>query len=136
MKIYYHGRYVKNVPKKYAGIPNLPDYFEEIDSPRLSGDEFRILEMALFAQRIQSFLDRFKVLFPMDYWLIEKSSPKMAHEVTTDDNQVYYSLLFRNGFAIRINKRIYNSCPIKGEAPSSSSLVALPPFQQLKLAFS
>jgi hypothetical protein len=136
MKIYYHGRYVKNVPAKYANIPDLPDYFEDIDSPRLSVKECRILDMALFNQKIASFLVRLKVVFPMDYWLIEKSSPVMAHEVATDDNQIYYSLLFRNGFAIRINKRIYNLCPIKGEAPSSSPLVALPPFEQLKLSFS
>ncbi len=136
MKIYYRGRYVKNVPKKYAGIPDLADYFEDIDSPRLSVAEFRILDMALFAQKIAPFLERFKAVFPMDYWLIEKSSPKMAHEVTTADNQIYYSILFHNGFAIRTNKRIYNICPCRDKAPSSSPHVALPPFEQLKLAFS
>ena len=135
MKIYHNGRYVKNVPAKYAKIPDLPDHFEEIDSPRLSCAEYRILDLALFAIRLEPFLERFKESSPMDYWLIEKSSPAVAHEVATEDNQVYYSLLFRNGFPIRINKQIYNMCPVRKKASASSPLVALAPFEQLKLSF-
>jgi hypothetical protein len=136
MKIYHRGRYVKNVPAKYAKIPDLPDYFEEIDSPRMSVDEYWILELALFARKIQSFLSVFEEKSPVDYWLIAKSSPKMAHEVTMKDGNIYYSLLFRNGFAIRINRKIYKMCPIQRKASCDSPLVAIPPYEQLTLAFS
>ena len=135
MKIYYRGRYVKNVPKKYAAIPDLVDYFEDIDSPRLSIAEYRILDMALFHIKIMPFLECERSVSVVDYWMIHKSSPSVAHEVTTEDNQVYYSLLFRNGFSVRINKRIYNQCPCRDKVSSSSPLVVRPPFEQLKLAF-
>lgn len=135
MKIYHKGRYVKNVPAKYSKIPDLPDYFEEIDSPRLSCAEYRILDLALFHHRITPFLEQMKRENQLDHWLIEKSSPVMAHEVTTDDNQVYYSLLFRNGFAIRINRRIYKMCPKRRKANWNSPDVALPPYEQLKMTF-
>lgn len=129
MKIYYRGRYVKNVPAKFARIPDLPDYFEELDSTRLSAKEWWILKMALFHQRIAPFLNLLANEKPDTFRKIEKSSPQRAFIVKSNDGQLYYSLLFRNGNSVRIPKRIYSKCPkrSKGVVSYPNSFVAAPP---------
>jgi hypothetical protein len=135
MKIYYRGRYVKNVPAEFAQIPDLPDYFEDLDSTRLSAKEWWFLKMALFHQRITPFLDQLAIEKPDTFRKIEKSSPQRAFIVKSDDGQRYYSLLFRNGNSVRIPKRVYSKCPCrnKREVSYPNSFVAAPPVQQLKL---
>lgn len=135
MKIYYCGRYVKNVPAKFTRIPDLPDYFEELDSTRLSAKEWWILKMALFHQRITPFLEQLSKDNPKGFRKIEKSSPQRAFIVKSNDGQLYYSLLFRNGNSVRIPKRIYSKCPCrnKREVSYPNSFVAAPPVQQLTL---
>ena len=134
MKIYLKsGRYIKTVPRKYAIIPNLPDYFEDIDHVRLSCSEYKILDLALFAVQNERFICRLQLLSEYNYEKIRKSSPLRAFEVTTSDGQLYYSLQFRNGYSVRCPKDIYNQCPVKDIATFPSENVAPPKLIQLTL---
>lgn len=136
MRIYYRGRYVKNVPAKYAKIPDLPDHFEDLHSTRLSVREYWILKMALFHYNMQPFFTQLAMAKPETYRLIEKSSPEKAFFVKSKiDKQTWYSLLFRNGQSIRIPRKIFRRCPkrFRDMATYPGTTIAPPPVEQLKL---
>lgn len=133
MKVYYKGRYIKSVPAEFKDIPDLANYFEDIDHVRLSIYEWWILKLALFEQKIKPFIQSLSKSDPASFMLIEKSSPLKAFEVSTDDGQIYHSLLFRNGKSIVCHKSIYLKCPERYSTKYPDSLVAKPKVEQLKI---
>lgn len=136
MLLSYKNRKIKLIPVKYRHISNITDYLEDFDHLRLSDDERKSLEHALFVQAASGFIASLAQNEHLVHEHVGNAHPVYAVKADTSDGQTYYALKMSNNVSVRCSEDIYRMSPIKQNIWYTNSLskqLAPPPVEQLRM---
>lgn len=141
MKLYINNiHHIKTIPSKFVSVKNILDYLEDEHHKRLLKIERKNLELVLFEQYVEKFLEDLRKEHPLVAEQIAVAKPIIVYQVTTNDGQRYYVLKFSNNRSVRCNEKLFRIAPLTGKLKYANSLAEkkiLPPsIEQLQLSFS
>ena len=111
MKYYYKGEYLKDIPKKYALVPNIQDYIDDLDKKRLNKNERTSLDKALLGILLKEFMDKKS----KDYLLapfIGDATPVGIYKAETKHNE-YYFVKLSNERELMCEQELYDLSAVK-----------------------